>query len=79
MVFRDLTSAHIRAARALLNWTQQTLSDEANLAVTTIKRFETKGLDKASIENVDKISIAFANAGIEFFNGGEPGVRLRKK
>lgn len=68
----------MKAARALLDWGQDDLANASGLAASTIKRFESKGLEKASIENVDKVSGAFENAGVEFFNGGEPGVRLRR-
>lgn len=78
MTFRHLTPAHMKAARALLDWTQDRLATESGLAASTIKRLETAGLAKASVENIDKISNALAMAGIEFFNGGEPGVRLRR-
>ncbi len=79
LAFRDLTSAHMRAARALLDWNQDQLADESGLATSTIKRLEAGGLLKASIENVDKVSDALERAGIEFFNGGKPGGRLRRR
>lgn len=78
MSFRDLTAAHMKAARALLDWNQDRLATESGLAVSTIKRLENGGVSKASLENIDKVSNALAAAGIEFFNGGEPGVRLRR-
>ncbi len=78
MAFLHLTDAHMRAARGLLGWNQQRLADESGLAVSTIKRLENGGIAKASLENIEKISLAFERVGIEFFNGGEPGVRLRK-
>ncbi|CCB67442.1 Transcriptional regulator, XRE family (fragment) [Hyphomicrobium sp. MC1] len=55
------------------------MATESGLVVSTIKRLENGGMSKASVENIDKISDALAAAGIEFFNGGEPGVRLRRK
>ncbi|MFK0684910.1 helix-turn-helix transcriptional regulator [Ochrobactrum sp. BD67] len=78
MAFLHLTDAHMRAARGLLNWNQQRLADESGLAVSTIKRLENGGISKASIENIEKIATALERVGIEFFNGGEPGVRLRR-
>lgn len=78
MAFRDLTPAHMKAARALLDWNQDRLATESGLAASTIKRLENTGLAKASLENVDKISEALERAGIEFYNHGEPGVRLRR-
>jgi DNA-binding XRE family transcriptional regulator len=76
--FRHLTAAHMKAARALLDWNQDRLAEASGLAASTIKRLENCGLSKASMENIDKISDALEKAGIEFFNGGEPGVRLRR-
>lgn len=78
MAFRDLTAPHMKAARALLDWNQDRLANESGLAVSTIKRLEGGGIAKASMENIDKVSTALESAGIEFFNDGEPGVRLRK-
>ena len=79
MAFRDLTPQHMKAARALLDWNQTELAEACGLGPTTIKRYETNGLSKASIENIELISNALEAAGIEFFNSGEPGVRLRKR
>ena len=79
MAFLHLTDAHMRAARGLLDWSQGRLAEECGLAVSTIKRLENGGISKASVENIDKISSAFERMGIEFFNGGEPGVRLRRR
>lgn len=53
--------------------------EKSGLALSTIKRLENGGVSKASVENLDKISDALAAAGIEFFNGGAPGVRLRRR
>ncbi|WP_427026570.1 helix-turn-helix domain-containing protein (plasmid) [Aureimonas ureilytica] len=78
LTFRHLTPAHMKAARALLDWTQDRLAQESGLAASTIKRLENGGLERASLENIDRVSGALSAAGIEFFNGGEPGVRLRR-
>lgn len=78
MSFRHLTPEHMKAARALLNWNQTRLAEACGMSPTTIKRYESSGLQKVSIENIEAISTALSGVGIEFFNGGEPGVRLRK-
>lgn len=39
-----ITSRQIRAARALLGWTQETLADEAVVALTALKRLESERL-----------------------------------
>ena len=37
-----ITSRQVRAARALLNWTQETLADKALVALTSLKRLESE-------------------------------------
>ena len=80
MKTRALTSAQIRAARALLQWSAADLAKESSVGVNTIRRAEIAG---------DQIALTAANsamlrrvleaAGVEFIdeNGGGPGVRLR--
>lgn len=74
----NLTSEHVRAARALLRWEQKMLADRSGVSLPTIKRLETQpGVLGAYAETVSAIRGAFESEGIEFQNGGEPGVRLR--
>jgi predicted transcriptional regulator len=72
----------IKAARALLAWSQDQLASAAEVSVPTVKRLEAKdgplgGRDATS----EKICAALERAGIDFIeeNGGGPGVRLRKR
>lgn len=76
-----MISAQLRAARAMLSWSQSELAERAELSVETIKRLESmKGtLDATKVSTLSAITSAFAQAGIEFINGDAPGVRLRKK
>lgn len=76
LTFLHLTAAHMKAARALLDWNQDRLATESGVATSTIRRLENGGISKASIENIEKIASALERAGIEFFNSGKPGVRL---
>jgi DNA-binding XRE family transcriptional regulator len=72
----------IKAARALLDWSQQELATAAEVSVPTIKRLEAQdGLLGGRSETGWKIRIALEKAGVEFIdeNGGGPGVRLRKR
>ena len=80
MVYRDLTAAQMRAARGLLDWSQAKLAEVSGTAQSTVKRMESAGPEKSSVENIDKVSGALEAAGVEFIaeNGGGPGVRLRK-
>ena len=74
-----VTSAQIRAARGLLNWTVRDLADQSGVHRNTVTRIETEatGSGHSSVA----IRTALETAGVEFIaeNGGGPGVRLRKQ
>jgi predicted transcriptional regulator len=72
----------LKAARALLAWSQDQLAAAADVSVPTIKRLEAQdgplgGRDATG----EKIRAALEKAGVEFIeeNGGGPGVRLRRR
>ena len=67
-----------RAARALLDWTQPKLAGKATLGLSTIVDFE-RGRRAVSIEAVAQMQLALESAGVEFTNGDQPGVRMKKK
>jgi transcriptional regulator with XRE-family HTH domain len=67
-----------RAARGLLDWSQTELGVRANLSESTIRDFE-KGRRVPAINNLTAIRAALEAAGVEFTNGDQPGVRLRKR
>jgi hypothetical protein len=79
---RPLTSAQIRAARALIRWRAEDLARESAVGIATIRRAELRE-DETSLTapNDRAIRVALQEAGIEFIdeNGGGPGVRLRKR
>lgn len=63
-----------------MEWDQSDLADKSGVSLPTIKRLEAAGGDLGGLpETVDKVRAALERAGIVFLNGGEPGVRLRKK
>jgi transcriptional regulator with XRE-family HTH domain len=74
-----ITPSQCRAARGLLDWTQQELADAARLGVATVRLFEGEGAGPRQATLV-MLRQAFESAGVEFIdeNGGGPGVRLRK-
>ena len=71
----------IKAARALLAWSQEQLAESADVSLPTIKRLEANDgpLGGRSGTGV-KIQSTLESAGVEFIdeNGGGAGVRLRK-
>jgi transcriptional regulator with XRE-family HTH domain len=54
------------------------LGARANLSESTIRDFE-KGRRVPTVNNLAAIQHALEAAGVEFTNGDQPGVRLRKK
>ena len=76
---KPLTSAQIRAARALLRWSAEDLARQSLLSVATIRRAELKE-DETSMTAANDLSVrrAFESAGVEFIEGNGGGVRLRK-
>jgi len=72
----------IKAARALLDWSQEDLASSAGISIPTIKRLEAQdGLLGGRSETGNKIRVALEQGGVEFIdeNGGGAGVRLRKR
>jgi hypothetical protein len=76
-----LSSAQIRAARALVRWSAEDLARESALGVNTIRRAEVAE-DAIALTAANDLAIrrALEAAGIEFIdeNGGGAGVRLKK-
>lgn len=68
-----ITIEQCRAARGLLDWTQQELADACGLSKTAINNFE-KGHSDIKNESLKAIRLAFESADIEFLEDG-----LRRK
>jgi transcriptional regulator with XRE-family HTH domain len=73
-------SGQCRAARGLLDWSQQDLADRAGVGIVTVRQLEA-GSNEPRRATLEVIRRAFESAGVEFIdeNGGGPGVRLRKR
>jgi transcriptional regulator with XRE-family HTH domain len=83
VVRTPLIAAQCRAARGLLNWSQDTLAEASKVGISTVGDFER---DRRTPCNhlLRDIRSALESAGIEFISesgGGPegPGVRLRKR
>lgn len=64
----------------LLGWEQIELSKKARVAIGTIRRMESfDGPIGSRTETLRKVMGALERGGIEFLNGGKPGVRLTGK
>lgn len=80
MSTQKVSIPQIKAARALLGWSQDDLAARCGVSQPTIKRLEAEGGELGGrVETGEKICRALEKAGIEFTNGGAPGVRLKKK
>ena len=76
-----ITSAQIRAARALLDWSRAELSTYSGIGASALMRLESSnGIPAGNIKTFEAVQKAFEAAGIEFIGTPEdgPGVRLRK-
>jgi transcriptional regulator with XRE-family HTH domain len=75
-----INGGQVRAARALLGWSQRELSKKSKVAFGTIQRMERfDGPIGSRTETLAKVVSVFEKAGIEFLNSENPGLRLRKK
>ncbi len=72
--------SQIRAARALVGWSQSELAEAVGVSTMTIKRAEGSGKPSVSVETEQQILRALEDQGVIFIaeNGGGPGVRLAK-
>lgn len=71
-----ITISQCRAARGLLDWTQQDLADASGLSKTAINNFE-KGHSDIKNESLRAIRMAFESADIEFLK--EEGLRKKSE
>jgi transcriptional regulator with XRE-family HTH domain len=76
-----MTPSQCRAARALLDWSQQRLADESKIGNATIRNFES-GKSTLQHATMDVLTRTFLAAGIQFISLADhpqgEGVVLRK-
>lgn len=75
-----MTGNQLKAARALIGWSQAQVAEAANLSIPTVKRAEGQAALSASTDAIAAIQAALEAAGVMFLpeNGNGPGVALRK-
>lgn len=73
-------AAQIRAARALLDWSQQILAERSGIARRTVAAIET-GDDRVTPASIQAVRDALEAEGIVFLglDGGVPGVEYAQK
>lgn len=73
-----ISARQIRAARALLGWSQQALADRAVISLNAVVRLE-NGRADTRLSTLTAIQTALVKAGVEFLPASSKGegVRLR--
>ena len=75
-----ITSAQIRAARAMLDWSREQLSDNSSVGISALMRLESaEGVPSGNIKTFEAVQKAFEKAGIEFIGSPEEGAGVRWK
>ena len=75
-----LSSPQIRAARALLRWTADTLAIKSGIGVATIRRLELmEGVPSGNVKTLLAIKNALEEAGVEFVGTPNDGAGVRFK
>lgn len=79
MVLTMISARQIRAARALLGWTQQQLADAAIVSFNAVTRLERGEVDPR-LSTISAVQSALIKAGVEFLPAADKGegVRLAK-
>ncbi len=75
-----ISSAQCRAARGLLDWSQQELAERAGVGVVTVRQLEA-GTHQPRRSTLEVVRRCLESGGVEFIdeNGGGVGARFREK
>ena len=75
-----ITSAQIRAARGMLNWSRKDLAERSGVSFASMMRLESfDGVPSSNFKTLESIKAAFEKAGIEFIGTPEEGAGVRWK
>ncbi len=75
-----ITSAQIRAARAMLDWSREHLSTQAGVGISALMRLESaEGVPSGNIKTFESVQKACEKAGVEFIGTPEEGAGVRWK
>ena len=75
------TGFQLAAARALIGMDQVELAGRAGVSANTIRNMEASKANPIAgrSQNVHAVQRELEDAGVEFLNHGQPGVRLKKR
>lgn len=71
-----ITARQIRAARALLGWSQQELADKAVVSLNAVTRLEKEQVD-SRVSTVNAVHRALLKGGVEFIPADAKGEGVR--
>lgn len=75
-----ITSAQIRAARGILNWSRKDLAEYSGISFASMMRLESfEGVPASNFKTLESIKQAFEKAGVEFIGTPESGAGVRWK
>ena len=75
-----ITSAQIRSARAMLDWSREQLSEISGVGISALMRLESAdGVPSGNIKTFETVKRVFEEAGIEFLGSPEDGAGVRWK
>lgn len=75
-----ITSAQIRAARGMLDWSRRELAEHSGVSFASMMRLESfEGVPSSNFKTLESLKIAFEKAGIEFIGTPESGAGVRWK
>jgi len=75
-----ITSAQIRAARGILNWSRKDLAEHSGVSFASMMRLESfEGVPASNFKTLESIKQAFEKAGVEFIGTPESGAGVRWK
>jgi len=73
-----ITSAQIRAARGILNWSRKDLAEHSGVSFASMMRLESfEGVPASNFKTLESVKQAFEKAGIEFIGTPEEGAGVR--
>jgi transcriptional regulator with XRE-family HTH domain len=76
---KEISGRQIAAARVLIGLSQRELAIKAKISTPTLIRMEARfGEAVGLINNIAAVRTALEKAGVEFINGDEPGIILRR-
>ena len=75
-----ITSAQIRAARGILDWSRRDLANSSGISFASMMRLESfDGVPASNFKTLEAIKKAFEEAGVEFLGTPEKGAGVRWK